>query len=75
MTLSALQKEAAALPEVERVRLIDFLWDSLTPGEIQERERAWADEAERRAQAVEDRRLTTRDAGEVLAELRQRLRK
>jgi putative addiction module component (TIGR02574 family) len=75
VTLTALQKEAAALPESERAQLIDFLWDSLAPEELQQREKAWAGEAERRAQAVEEGRLTTRDAGEVLAELRRLVRK
>jgi putative addiction module component (TIGR02574 family) len=73
MTLSTLQKEAVALPEEERAQLIDFLWESLASADLQQRERAWAAESERRITALDEGRLTSRDAGDVINELRQKV--
>jgi putative addiction module component (TIGR02574 family) len=73
MTLSTLQKEAAALPETERAQLIDFLWQLLASADLQQRERAWAAESERRITALDEGHLTTRDAREVIDELRKKV--
>ena len=62
MRLSVLKQKAAALSEVERAQLIDFLWTTLTPEAARQRERAWSEEAEWRAVAVEQGRLPTRAA-------------
>ena len=55
--------------------MIDLLWDSLSAPEIKDREKAWAAESERRIDAFDAGKLGARDAREVLADLRNSLRK
>ena len=71
MTLTLIQDEARDLPTEEKVRLIDFLWNSLSSPEIKARELAWADESERRIQAFDSGSLTARDASEVFSDLKK----
>ena len=75
MSIGAIKKEALALPAEERAKLIDLLWDSLSAPEIKEREMAWATESERRIDAFDAGKLGARDAKEVLADLRNSLKK
>ena len=75
MSLASIQKEISQLDTHERVMLIDLLWDSLSAPEIKDREKAWAAESERRIDAFDGGKLTARDAREVLADLRNSLRK
>jgi putative addiction module component (TIGR02574 family) len=72
---AALEKEVLALPASERAKLIDLLWESLDDAEVKRREAAWAAESERRIDAVNEGKITTRPADEVLADMRKRLRK
>jgi len=65
VSIEAIQQELRNLPPGERVKLIDFLWESLASPEIQHRERAWAEESERRIDDFEANRLPARDAQEV----------
>jgi putative addiction module component (TIGR02574 family) len=75
MSIASIQNEILGLPPEERAKLIDLIWDSLSPPEIKTREDAWAAESERRIDAFEASKLRARDAREVLAELRASLGK
>jgi putative addiction module component (TIGR02574 family) len=75
MSIASIQNEILGLPPEERAKLIDLIWDSLSPPEIKTREDAWATESERRVDAFEAGKLTARDARDVLAELRASLGK
>lgn len=72
---AALEKEVLALPADERAKLIDLLFESLKDSEMKRREAAWAAEAERRIDALDEGKITTRPAEDVLADMRKRLRK
>ena len=75
MSIGALRDEILGLPPEERAKLIDLIWDSLSDPEIKSRETAWTAESERRIEAFEAGKLGARDAKEVLADLRNSLRK
>jgi putative addiction module component (TIGR02574 family) len=75
MSIAGIRNEILGLPPEERAKLIDLLWDSLSAPEIKAREMAWAAESERRIDAFEAGKLGARDAREVLADLRNSLRK
>jgi putative addiction module component (TIGR02574 family) len=75
MSVTAIQDEILGLPAIERARLIDVLWDSISGAELKAREIAWAAESERRIDAHEAGRLTARDAAEVFADLKKGLPK
>ena len=75
MTITAIQNEVLGLSPEERAKLIDLLWDSLCAPEVKERETAWAAESERRIDAFDAGKLGARDANEVLADLKNSLRK
>jgi len=68
-----LSLEARKLPIAERAELIEDLLASLD--EPDDRiDTLWAGEAERRLRLVDNGEMATRDAAEVIAELRQRRR-
>ena len=73
MTLALLQSEVLALAEDERARLIEILWESLATPQTRGREQAWAEEAERRIDALAKGNLTLREGDEVFADMRKRL--
>jgi putative addiction module component (TIGR02574 family) len=75
MTVATIQAEVLGLPEEERAKLIDVLWDSLSLPGIKAREAAWAAESERRLDAVEGGKLATQQADKLLSKLRKSLRK
>lgn len=75
MKSAAIQAEMLNLPAVERVKLIDVLWDSLSTEEIKSREAAWAAESERRIDAFDAGKLKARDSKAVFHRLRKGLRK
>jgi putative addiction module component (TIGR02574 family) len=75
MSVAAIQNEIPSLSPEERVKLIDLLWDSLSAPELKAREAAWAAESERRIDAFDAGKLESRSAEEVLADLRNTLRK
>jgi putative addiction module component (TIGR02574 family) len=75
MSVTAIQDEILGLPAKERARLINVLWDSISAPEQQARETAWAAESERRIDAYDAGKLTSRDAVEVFADLKKGLRK
>ena len=75
MSVATIQNELLSLPETERARLIDFLWDSLSEPKLKLRETAWAAESERRIDAYDSGALKARDARAVLSELKKGLGK
>lgn len=75
MKLAAIQNEILKLSPEERMTLIDLLWDSQSAPEIRKRESAWAIESERRIDAFDGGKLGARAAKDVLADLRNSLRK
>jgi len=75
VSAATIQTEVLTLPPAERAKLIDVLWDSLASPEVTSRENAWAQESERRIDAYEAGKLTARDAGSVLSDLRKDLRR
>jgi putative addiction module component (TIGR02574 family) len=75
VSVPAIQNELLKLPESERARMIDFLWDSLSEPELKLREAAWAAESERRIDAYDSGTLKARDAQTVFAELKAGLKK
>lgn len=60
-----LETEVLALPEEDRVRLVELLWESLTPRDVQARAEKWSAESERRLDAVQAGRLPSIDAAKV----------
>ncbi len=75
MNAAAIQNEALNLSAIEKAKLIDLLWDSLSEPEIKARESAWAAESERRIDAFEAGKLKARDSNEVFGDLKKDLRK
>jgi putative addiction module component (TIGR02574 family) len=75
MSVTAIQDEILGLPAMERARLIDVLWKSISAPEQQAREAAWAAESERRIDAYDAGKLTARDAKDVFADLKKNLGK
>jgi len=71
MNPATLRDEVLSLPALERARLVDLLWTSLSEPEVQAREIAWAGEAERRIDAYDAGSLPARGAQEVLAALQK----
>ena len=54
--------------------MIDRLWASLSSAEVKAREAAWAQESERRIDALEAGQLQARDAHSVFSGLRRDVR-
>ena len=73
MSVATIQTEVLGLPESERARLLDVLWDSLAGPTIKAREAAWAAESERRIDAYDTGSLKARDASAVFADLKKAL--
>ncbi len=71
--VKSLSIEARKLPLAERAELIEDLLDSLHAPDDRI-DALWAEEAERRLQLVDSGEMATRDAAEVMVELRQRRR-
>lgn len=68
-----IENEALNLPATERARLADVLLNSLSGEELENREKAWALEAERRIDAFESGALKARDAETVFSDLKKKL--
>jgi len=75
MIRTELETEVLALPKEDRIRLLELLWESLTPRDAQARADRWAAESERRLDAVRTGRLPSIDAAKVFQELRESLRR
>jgi len=75
MSVTAIQSEVLNLSVVERARLLDVIWESLSEPETKTREAAWAAESERRIEAYESGKLTARPAADGFSDLKKTLRK
>ena len=75
MTRTELETEVLALPEKDRVRLVELLWESLTPRDVQVRTESWVAESERRLDAAREERLPSIDGAKLFRELRESLRR
>ena len=75
MLRTELENQVLALPEEDRVRLVELLWKSLVPSDVQERADKWAEESERRLNAIQSGQLPLVDAATVFQELRGKLRR
>ena len=65
-------QEALSLSPLERMQLIDRLYDSIRPGHERAIEREWAAESERRIDAYERGEADTISYEEMKRELRER---
>ena len=76
LTLDQLEAEALKLPEESRIRLFERLLRSFTEASDLDKgaAHAWAEEAERRARAMEDGSEPEMPADEVFARVRSSLR-
>lgn len=75
MSLADFESQLLALPEADRIHLVDVLWESLVPGAVKERMHKWTTESEDRLSAVEAGQLPLIDAGQMFRELRAHRRR
>jgi putative addiction module component (TIGR02574 family) len=68
-----IEKQAQDLPAKERARLALKLIESLDPGDDEDVEELWLDEAERRLADYEAGKTESRPADEVFAEIEKKL--
>ena len=73
MTLEEIEAAALRLDPKGRARLAGRLLDSLEALSPEENARIWAEEAQRRSEALDSRALSSRSAEEVLRDARARL--
>ena len=72
--LAKIGEKPAKLSPKERARLALTLIESLDPGEDEDAEQVWLDEAERRLEAYDSGSTTPRPAEDALAEIERRLK-
>jgi putative addiction module component (TIGR02574 family) len=75
MTVDELRDQAMKLSVDERAALADLLYVSLEEGTVEEIERAWLAEAQRRQEAFERGEIQAVSAAEAFREARARLRR
>ncbi len=73
MSIEELEAAALKLEPKARARLAERLLDSLENLSPEENARIWAEEAQRRAEALESVSLSSRSADEVFREARTRV--
>jgi tRNA A37 N6-isopentenylltransferase MiaA len=73
VTIEDLERAAVGLDPKSRARLAERLLESLETLSPQENARIWAEEAQRRSDALESGRLSGRPADEVFREARARI--
>lgn len=71
LSIEELEKEAMQLPAASRALLADKLVESLDSVEVDEVQKAWADEAIRRRDEVRSGSVSPIPGEEVLAEVRR----
>lgn len=71
--LASIEEQAARLPHRERARLALRLIESLEPGQDEDVDALWLDEAERRLRDYERGRTNAREADEAVAEIERQL--
>ena len=68
MSLAEFETQLLALPEADRIHLVDVLWESLVSGDVKERTQKWAREAEGRLSAVQSGQLPLVESEQVFQE-------
>mgnify|MGYP003334539913 CR=1 FL=1 len=68
------EEQATRLPHRDRARLALRLLESLDPGQDENVDELWLDEAERRLREYEQGGTTARDAEDALADIERRLK-
>ena len=71
---SSLEEQARDLSPAERARLALKLIESLDPGDDEDAEKLWLDEAERRLKEYEAGNTVARPAHDVISEIRRKLK-
>lgn len=74
-TAKKILDEALSLPEEDRRRLGEAILDSVPRGAPEDTQRAWVDEARRRAEKIERGEAELLDLDEALTDLRADLRR
>ena len=69
-----IEDQAAQLPRRERARLALRLIESLEPGQDENVEELWLDEAERRLKKYDEAKTQTDDAEEAISDIERNLR-
>jgi putative addiction module component (TIGR02574 family) len=72
--LTNLEEQARDLSPTERARLALRLIESLDPGDDEDAEELWFDEAERRLRDYESGKAEARSAGDVISEIERKLK-
>lgn len=70
-----LKEEVLKLPPLERVHLIDALWESLDAPDQPSVDRAWVEESLDRLRAFREGRLPALDSEQVLSAIEREIRK
>ncbi|MDZ7768074.1 MAG: addiction module protein [Woeseiaceae bacterium] len=71
---SSIEDQISRLPDEERARLALKLLESLEPGEDEDVDALWLDEAERRLKLYDEGASEGRDAEEVISEIERQLK-
>lgn len=71
---SSIEDQIARLSNEERARLALKLLDSLEPGEDEDVDALWLDEAERRLKRYDEGISEARDAEEVISEIERQIK-
>jgi hypothetical protein len=69
----SLEEQAARLPHRDRARLALRLIESLEPGQDEDVDALWLDEAEQRLRKYDQGGMQARDAEEAIAEIQRQL--
>lgn len=72
--ISALEEQARELSPTERARLALKLIESLDPGEDEDAEELWLDEAERRLKEYDAGKTVARSARDAISEIERKLK-
>lgn len=72
--MPSLEEQARDLSPAERARLALTLIESLDPGDDEDAEELWLDEAERRLREYEAGSTVARPANDVISEIRRKLK-
>jgi putative addiction module component (TIGR02574 family) len=71
---SSIEDQISRLPDEERARLALKLLESLEPGQDEDVDELWLDEAERRLNRYDEGTSEARDADEVISEIERQFR-
>ena len=75
MSIAMIEDEVLKLPVQERIRLADFLLESVDTVIDREREQKWGEEADRRFDAYKSGEMGSVDGNELMSRLRAKYAK